>query len=494
MNPLRLNRFRGLPVALLVAVGGLTAACSPEPDSPVQPDLSVEQAVAATPESALDSLALSLAMTLGEPGGRSMLLRELRGSPFKERKVDFKRVMRSQGDLREGVASRVPDRLDIMLSALPEIEMYLPVPSHRSAWKGGSNLLVAWQLDEWTDPVGYDLAGNRVALSVEAPPDVPVLVLVPAETDFSRPPTGAAAVVSQTSFDQPAAASPAWCDDTNHTSSGDVRLICVEILDLKESWPRGDPEIELHVEGLQLPSNLSDNTARSLQCRPSSQDDHQWSGTLPAVSEQWFAGRRLSDSPSRDGVILTFWEDDSTSCVIDTSFNWWQTLVLAGTSYATYQIGLTIPAGNLRALTGLLGVYGGFSAIVSLGTVITGGGDDIIGNIHFGGGQDLPWSIRDENGNYNGQVLCDRPFWSVVSGPYPIFQAGNTTWTAQDNYAPASVSHEWHESTNDVTWTSVSSGGSYSRSVSNTESPFYLRLTSTSNGEVFAQHPRVAAA
>src|SRR5207253_3059031 len=65
------------------------------------------------------------------------------------------------------------------------LELYVPVPAHRAAWHGDGRVLVATALRDHDVPVAFDTAGNRYLLSPDAPPEIPVLALVPVETDFS---------------------------------------------------------------------------------------------------------------------------------------------------------------------------------------------------------------------------------------------------------------------------------------------------------------------
>ena len=63
------------------------------------------------------------------------------------------------------------------------------MPAHRAAWRGDGRVLVATALRDHDVPVAFDTAGNRYLLSSETPPAIPVLALVPVETDFSLTPS-----------------------------------------------------------------------------------------------------------------------------------------------------------------------------------------------------------------------------------------------------------------------------------------------------------------
>src|ERR1041385_3142689 len=72
-------------------------------------------------------------------------------------------------------------------AAIP-LEVYLPVPAHRAAWPGDSNVLVAPAIKDQDVPVAFDIRGKRQLLDPDTPPATPVIALVPVETDFSPRP------------------------------------------------------------------------------------------------------------------------------------------------------------------------------------------------------------------------------------------------------------------------------------------------------------------
>ena len=97
------------------------------------------------------------------------------------------------------------------------LELYMPVPAHRAAWKGDDRILVATAHADHEAPVAYDVRGRRQILSADAPPGTPVLALVPVETDFGENLQLAAA--------DPAAATTAPAADAAHRSLHDGRAL-----------------------------------------------------------------------------------------------------------------------------------------------------------------------------------------------------------------------------------------------------------------------------
>jgi len=141
-----------------------------------------------------------------------------------------------------------------LVQSVRPLEFYMPVEEHRSAWRGAASLVVASQLDESSTPVGYDLDGQTVRLSLEAAPATPTLALVPVETQF---PDGDAAFATNAEC-----ADCAIEDAATSSASGQVAAAAADpnagiymtrmrVKDKRESWPRGDAEIEVHVRGTQ---------------------------------------------------------------------------------------------------------------------------------------------------------------------------------------------------------------------------------------------------
>ena len=84
----------------------------------------------------------------------------------------------------------------------------------------------------------YDLTGHPVALSLDAPPSEPTLVLVPAETDFSSPDVYRSSEANQASPSGPAL--------TSFSGGDGIYMVESSIKDLHEPWPNGAPEMYVH--------------------------------------------------------------------------------------------------------------------------------------------------------------------------------------------------------------------------------------------------------
>src|SRR5689334_3726724 len=188
-----LNTLRVAALALLL----LALACSEHPPAtaPSAPDLELTPPPpppAASARSDAEQLARSMALALGDRAFRAHVKAQLDRSPFREHKLPFQRFLAQDGG--RGMAALAKSAglatVDVTREAnrVIPLEMYLPVPEHRRAWKGGDDILVATAIADHDAPVAFDVRGNRRLLDPERPPATPVLAVVPVETDFSVAP------------------------------------------------------------------------------------------------------------------------------------------------------------------------------------------------------------------------------------------------------------------------------------------------------------------
>lgn len=305
------------PLALAVALA--TAACtdrtSPDPSSHPPaggPDAAAE---------ARERLARRVALALRDGEFRARLKQDLDRSPVREGKIHFQRYLASShawAAVALARASGEPGRA-ISLDALraPALELYLPVPAHRAAWTGDERILVATSADERQAPVGFTTRGERVALSPTTPPDMPVLALVPVETDFDR-------VEGTADF----------LGDGGGAGSGPpagLYMTYSHLVETFESWVKGAPEIEVHMLGQ---AGASDSlTSYSCAAEPASgyyrfdQNSVDWSGSVLLMTQLQLDSYKRSHPNQNLRVFLV--EDDDTSCQIKVDPARFTTLVKA---------------------------------------------------------------------------------------------------------------------------------------------------------------------
>lgn len=353
-------------------------------------------------------------------------------SAVKEGKIHFQTYLATSGAplrramLRVGQLSEAD--LEALLNEVGSLEMYLPVDGHRQSWPGDEDVIVATQLDEQNEvPFGVNLRGEEVPLSISAPPDVPAIVLVPAESfnphgvpyaTHQRPKSGRD---SSSTRDH---CGPYVFEDC-HDDTGSANhwpglwVVASHVDDLGEGWPRGDPEIEIDLLGPEIVGGIADmENFKLYDCahedvsgdRHFDQDTHDWSGeALVADSARLEAFRSAyPDTLSDEEQMFTIqvWEDDTYRCETVTDISNVRTLLES----------LILTWGGLALIQegGAFGLWSGTAMIwegIFRATVAFGGEDDLIGQVHAASAwneehpdQAVSHShvLVDENGELNG--------------------------------------------------------------------------------------------
>lgn len=340
---------RVLVLAMLIG----TAGCADSIDRTVAPEAT--QAIIAEPNTpapteervALTTVARLVAEAMDNEPARQRLKRDMRAAPFREHKLELKAYLQSNDgrQLLDRVAalSGGEQAFFATLAKIRPLEFYMPVAKQRETWTGKSEILVASQLAESEPIVSFDKNGSEVKLDRATPPAQPVLSIVPVETDFTRP---MPASTSRNARDQNGEAigtletleakgsSLIACDETCGSGGGGSTAPSIEpglylefsrILDMKEPWVRGDPEIEVHIQG---PNSAS---------APLYADDRSCSGEHPVdyrkvfnQNNAFWEGRVMLYSEAeavafvnqfKDGFHILFWEDDNEPCTLKLDTN-----------------------------------------------------------------------------------------------------------------------------------------------------------------------------
>ncbi|HEX3926765.1 MAG TPA: hypothetical protein VHW65_02115 [Gemmatimonadales bacterium] len=317
---------RRLPFLALLLLAG--AACadhgSPTLTAPAAPAAAVSQV---TP--ARERLAMQLARALKDPTVRAAVKRRLDASNAPEGKLQFQALAQSQdryllAALARSGATTVADLLTDMDQARG-LELYLPVPAQRAAWTGDEHYLVATIGNDHEAPIAFTPDGVRLVLDSRTPPAIPVLALVPQETDF----TGGHPAMTMQCVDD--CGSQGSGDDgtsggTTSTSTGGAAgsapvvpglyLVQSHFNDTYESWLKGSPEFEYHVYGVD-----SSGSSVQLACTGETQkgayywdqNNLDWTGSAMLLSD---ADYNIYQSKHPGAPIrIVAWEDDNQSCV-----------------------------------------------------------------------------------------------------------------------------------------------------------------------------------
>ncbi len=372
---MRLTYCKGVPfLALLVVVAGCADAVSHTVAPSATKDIAVPPEPPGVTEerASLTEIARLVAQSMDNEPARQHLKRDMRAAPFREHKLQLTSYLTS----KDGRA--LLDRMSALgggeqkvlgtLSKIRPLEFYMPVAAKRETWTGKADVLVVSQLDESEPIVSFDERGQPVSLDIQTPPSQPVLSIVPVETNFRAP---MPASTSRNARDQngqaigtleplkPKASNMVACDETC-TGGGSVGgttaippglyLEFSRILDMKEPWFRGDPEIEVHIQGptsTAAPSYGDDRSCSGEHAgdyrKVFDQNDAFWEGRVMLYSE---AEVVAFTNQFKDGFHVLFWEDDNDTCTLKLDTN---TLVgvLQSTASATGTVALKVlPTAN----------------------------------------------------------------------------------------------------------------------------------------------------
>lgn len=347
------------------------AACA-DREFPTAPPPPAAAAAAPLPR---ERLAARLARVLADPAQRERLRRRLAASRAPEGKLQFQALARAdQGALLATLSSAGGTTADLLadLAAAGGLELYLPVPAHRRAWRGEADLLVATLGRDGEAPLAFAPDGSARRLDPARPPATPVIALVPQETDF----TGGRPALAQSCAD--------WCGDGDagagsgsSVSSGGVFLTAIHFEESFESWLKGKPEYEFHVYGAD-----GGGDAEQLSCTGEhaggdyawDQNERDWSGSALLLGETDRAAyaARHPNAPLR---IVAF-EDDDEPCVARVDGGRVSAMLSAvDAAYRAWTSGKVEP----WYLRGLRSAPSTFNLVRAIRNAITTG-DDLIGN------------------------------------------------------------------------------------------------------------------
>lgn len=398
----------------------LAAACSTGTESPTTNHELDAQAAARSATAGFDGrrerVARRFALALRRPEFRAYIRQAFDTSTVDEGKIAVDGFMRA-GQGRGERALREVESGDPDADAGARLEMYFPVPEHRAAWRGGTDLLVGTIGADGELPVAFTLDGQRVALDPEQPPSVPVLAVVPRETDFSR------AGRRNISF--------AMCTDCDEGggsgggsggaggSGGGGSSAPIEGLYLRqshlnstyESWLKGKPEIEILMLGQK---GLTDSLT-TYQCINEhavspynfNQDDKDWTGSALLMSQAQLDNFRAAHPGQALRLFMV--EDDDTPCVIKANATDLKSIIQAVDAFVKGLAGgqdVTTWYGKVWKYVPVV------QQIVSLGSSLIKTNDDLIGNAvedvttterHTG----YNWIIKGKNAETNGYITLE---------------------------------------------------------------------------------------
>lgn len=338
---------------LVLALLAAFAACADPASRTVAPSSSKDVLSGPAPgapseeRAALTKIARLVAVAMDNEPARQHLKRDMRAAPFREHKLELKSYLQSKDgrSLLDRMAAQGGGEAAVYqtLALIRPLEFYMPVAKHRESWTGKGDVLVVSQLDESEPIVAFDQSGRETALDRTTVPTQPTLSIVPVETRFDQPmpanasrnarDQGGNAIGTLEPFDI-RASSLISCGETCGGGGGGggsepippgIYLEFSRILDMKEPWFRGDPEIEVHIQGPYMGG--APTYAEDLSCSGEHAYDYRkvfdqntgfWQGRVLLFAEDEVLGFTQKFS---DGFHVMFWEDDNQFCTLKLDSN-----------------------------------------------------------------------------------------------------------------------------------------------------------------------------
>jgi hypothetical protein len=333
---------------------------------------------------ALSKIARLVAVAMDNEPARQRLKRDMRAAPFHEHKLELAPYLRSRDakallDRMVRLNGGNESELFRTLSAVRRLELYMPVAKQRESWTGDDNLLVVSQLDESGPIVAFDRSGSVVTLDRDVAPAQPTLSIVPVETRFDQPLPFLASknvrdkdgsAIGTLERIKVSSSNMMFCGDCASATSGSpaapiapgLYLEFSRILDMKEPWFRGDPEIEVHIQG---PISVAAPTyGEDISCagehaldprKVFDQNGGFWEGRV-----MLFSGDETIAFTNnfQQGFHVLFWEDDNVPCTLKLDTNVLSELLKStATAFSTVAIKV-IPGASFPVMAGVfLGTF-----------------------------------------------------------------------------------------------------------------------------------------
>lgn len=403
-----------LAFCALAAVTACADRNTPTSASPAGRGLAAP-APAAPEDAAGERMTQRFALALADPGFRRYLKDSLDRSAYPEHKLYLQRLLHRDGDhVRRALARAAGDddstiEADARLAG--PLEVYLPVPEHRRAWRADGNLLVATALHDHDPPVAFDLQGNRSRLSPDHPPATPVLAVVPAETDFSRTPA-------------PVTCTPETCNGGGGGTGGGggggpggssgapgLYMSYSHFTQTFEGWLKGNPEFEIHILGQQGTSD----SLTDYQCAGEhaggpyvfDQNTLDWTGSVLLFSQAQLDAFKAAH-PGQSIRVFAL-EDDDTACDIKTDHKTLENI------FAVVDGIYNLATGGKDTTAGVAKIYRKATILQKIWAAAAGfikTNDDLIGNAveDVVVGQFYPganWIVKGSNNVTNGWLKLE---------------------------------------------------------------------------------------
>jgi hypothetical protein len=412
------------------------------------------------------------------------------------------------------------------MAELRQMEFYMPVESHRRQWSGGPDVLVAIAISKGDAPVAFTTDGLRVELQKTSPPSTPTLIINHIEADFSDQlkinQRGLPAFSCQGIANENLETSAARCEKTvNRTPKTGVASLLglrqdtrtpngnfipaprydlsddpstiglyanfFRVMDAKEMWWDGSPEVEVHVTGRRngptgqvidyqcAGEHAGDPTGNQPGIRDYSyffdMNGNFWSGDVRIVNSAQVDSLQLHEP---DGFIVSLWEDDDAGpCNMREDHTGFWAQAVADAAAVGRGVNAIRARGGPQWLV-LAGIVGELASLIQ-------GGDQLIGTLVFKDSiqayaNEFPGNthVIMDAGNFNGRatLYVKRVQRSAsIQGLGGMTSGQTSTWTASAGPPAGTVYYAWSvdgEPAQDGTnsqFTYTNSGASFNLSV-----------------------------
>jgi hypothetical protein len=137
----------------------------------------------------LSKVGRGLAVALADPTMRTWIRSRIDASPYVEWRIPFRDVLLEEAGRPE--VRRVSESAQLTAAergkqkALPPLELYFPIPQHRTAWQAGEPVQVAVRIGHSERYTVYGMDGRSSVTRGDHIPPVATLVLAESEIDYT---------------------------------------------------------------------------------------------------------------------------------------------------------------------------------------------------------------------------------------------------------------------------------------------------------------------
>lgn len=348
-------------------------------------------------------LAQMVAKALKNPAFRAYIKAQLDASPYREHKLEFERFLTANsGHALRQIAAENGGDTELVTRASKQaiaLEVYFPVAEHARTWTGDEKVLVATALKDDDVPVAFDVEGRRRLLDPKTPPAIPVLALVPVETDFSIRPARQTCL-EDCGGNPIVAPPPPPAPGLYMTKSHFVQDF--------EGWLKGSPEFEVQILGQkdQTDSLVSYQCAGEHAGGPYTFDQNNldWSGSVLLFSKNQIDQYNAAHPGQSVRVFVV--EDDDTACQIRTDPDRFQKLFFqVDSAYNRFTAGndsSTAIKKYFGYAKAAYNVWQKLAALIKSNDELVGDAvkDDVVGSFYPG----FNWFVKGENTITNGWI------------------------------------------------------------------------------------------